>query len=1011
MFILSSFLLFHITLFAQEDDIEVSGVVTDVNGIPLPSVTIQEEGTNNGVLTDFDGNYTISVNSSESVLIFTYVGMQTVRNTVGTNTKMDVQMEEDSQALDEVLVVGYGTQERANVTGAISSVSGDDLTQRPVTSTATALQGQTPGLTVMNQGGAPGVEDVGIRIRGVGTLNNSSPLVLVDGVEQSLSSVEPQNIESISVLKDAASAAIYGSRAAHGVVLVTTKRGAHTGTTMSYNNFVGIQNPSFFPEKADTEAWMRLENEAQVNAGGSPTYSEEYIENAVAGTNPLDYPWANWEDGIFNEDALMQQHTFSISSGGEVGRVFASLNYSDTDGILQNFNNKRTTMRINTDLYANDNLTIKMGLMYRNGNFSGPGHAINASGVAGQQIVQGLLHINRNVVMRYPDGTYDLVSGYWNPHAMANEGETKRLNDDIVAQAGFEYIFSPKLSLEGNVTYTQENQGTSQFLNSLAGMRNYVTGEPTAVSGWFATNEMTETQNTERELSQRLYLNYSEDIGAHEFQVLAGYEEIYNQFKNVLARRQNFLNNDLRDLNAGAVDNQGISGYNQEWRLRSFFGRFDYSFDDRYLLQANLRYDGSSRFGEGNRWGLFPSLSAGWNITNEEFMQNLVDNSVISTIKLRGSWGQLGNQNIGLNRFRSNFNMNQGYQFGGNIVPGAAITQAGNPNITWETSTMSNIGFDATFLDGRLGLIGEYFWKYTDDILLELPISRTAGVDPPVQNAAAVSNNGYEISLNYQSPFRQDDGFNYSVGINFSDVINKIEDLKGAGPFLPDPFTIWTEGESMNALRGLTSPGLYRNEADLEQYPATIHPSVGIGDIIYEDVNGDGEISQSIAPGGDQVIIGNEDPRYEFGINMSASFKGFDFSMFWQGVLRKQHLLDGAIPEGPAFQNFVHKEMVERSFHPERNPNGDWPLVTAGNSWNIVKSDLWLIDSKYARLKNFQIGYTFNQDRFSNLRIFVSGENMVTFTPQDLFDPETPRGRSQFFPQTKTMSIGLNVEF
>ena len=215
----------------------------------------------------------------------------------------------------------------------------------------------------------------------------------------------------------------------------------------------------------------------------------------------------------------------------------------------------------------------------------------------------------------------------------------------------------------------------------------------------------------------------------------------------------------------------------------------------------------------------------------------------------------------------------------------------------------------------------------------------------------------------------------------------------------------------MNALRGLTSPGLYRNEADLEQYPATIHPSVGIGDIIYEDVNGDGEISQSIAPGGDQVIIGNEDPRYEFGINMSAFFKGFDFSMFWQGVLRKQHLLDGAIPEGPAFQNFVHKEMVERSFDPERNPNGDWPKVTAGNSWNIVKSDLWLIDSKYARLKNFQIGYTFNQDRFSNLRIFVSGENMVTFTPQDLFDPETPRGRSQFFPQTKTMSIGLNVEF
>lgn len=401
-------------------------------------------------------------------------------------------------------------------------------------------------------------------------MNNSNPLVLVDGIEQSLSSVEPQNIESISVLKDAASAAIYGSRAANGVILVTTKRGAITGTTLSYNTFVGVQNPSFFPEGADPETWMRLENEAQVNAGGTPTYSEEYIENVVAGTNPYEFPWANWEEGIFNEDALMQQHTFSISSGGEVGRVFASLNYSDTDGILQNFNNKRATMRINADLYANDKLTFNMGLMYRNGHFSGPGHAINASGIAGQQIVQGLLHINRNVVMGYPDGTYDLVSGYWNPHAMANEGETDRLSDDAVAQAGFEYNITPSLNLRGNVTYKLENQGTSQFLNSLAGMRNYVTGEPVAVSGWFATNDLTETQNTERELSQRLYLNYKEAFGVHEVEALAGYEEIFNEFKNVVARRQNFFNNDLRDLNAGGVDNQRINGYNQEWRLRSF---------------------------------------------------------------------------------------------------------------------------------------------------------------------------------------------------------------------------------------------------------------------------------------------------------------------------------------------------------------------------------------------------------------------------------------------------------
>ncbi|AYN69591.1 SusC/RagA family TonB-linked outer membrane protein [Euzebyella marina] len=988
----------------------VSGVVLDSDGVPLPGANILEKGTTNGTQTDFDGNFSINV-GSDATLVFSYIGFSTAEIEVGDQTEMTVTMTENAASLEEVVLVGYGTQSRAKVTGAISTVDSEGLTQRPVTSAATALQGQSPGLTIQNNGGSPGVEDVGIRIRGIGTLNNSNPLVLIDGIEQSLSTVEAQNIESISILKDAASSAIYGSRAANGVILVTTKRGASEGTILNYNAFVGVQNPSFFPEKADTESWLRLENEAQVNAGGTPTYSEEYIQNAVAGTNPYEFPWANWEDGIFNKSALMQQHSFSISSGSDKGRIFASLNYNDSDGILQNFNNKRTTARVNADLYANDKLTFKVGLMYRNGNFSGPGHAINGSGVAGQQIVQGLLHINRNVVMAYPDGTYDLVSGYWNPHAMANEGETSRITDDVFTQGGFEYNINENFSLEGNVTYKLTNQNTSRFMNSLAGMRNYVTGEPVAVSGWFATNELTETENTTRELSQRLYLNYDKTFGSHSFDALVGYEEIYNKFKNVAASRQNFFNNDLRDLNAGAVDNQNISGYNQDWRLRSFFGRLNYSFDDRYLIQGNIRYDGSSRFGDGNRWGVFPSVSAGWNITNEAFMEDLIEDSFVNNIKLRASWGQLGNQNIGLNRFRSTYDLDQGYQFGGNVVSGSAIVQAGNPDITWETSTMTNIGVDATFLNNRISLVAEYFWKYTDDILLDLPISTTIGVNPPVQNAAAVSNNGYEIGINYQGAYRPDDEFNYSIGFNFTDVINKIEDLNGAGPFFPDNFSIWTEGHSINSLRGLTSPGLYRTDEDLANYPATIHPSVGIGDIIYEDVNGDGQITQSIAPGGDQVIIGNEDPRYEFGLRFDASYKGFDFSMFWQGVLKKQHLLDGAIPEGPAFQNFIHKEMAERSYHPERNPNGDWPLVTAGNSWNIVKSDFWLIDSKYARLKNFQLGYTFKQDIFSKLRLYVSGENMLTITAQKLFDPETPRGRSQFFPHTKTMSVGLNVMF
>lgn len=981
--------------------VDISGRVTDNAGNPIPGVNIIVKGTTNGTTTDADGRYTISVGEDDDVLVFSFIGYAVQEVPVNGRSAIDVRLLEDVQSLDEVVVVGYGTQKRANVTGAVSTVSGDAIAQRPLTNTAAALQGTTPGLSIKHGGGAPGEENVTVRIRGVGTLNNSSPLVLVDGIEQSLSTVEPQNIESVTVLKDAASSAIYGSRAANGVILITTKRGAKSGTSVSYDVFVGIQNPTYFPEKTDPVTWLQLENEAQVNAGGTPTYSDEYIQNVRAGTNPLQYPFADWEKGIFNKDAVQQRHSLSISSGGEAGKVFASINYSDTDGILQNFNNKQVTMRINSDLFVTKKLTLKTNLMYRNRNFNGPGHTA-------QRVVQGLLHTNRSIVMEYPDGTYDLVSGQWNPRAMVKQGETRRTSDDIVAQAGFAYQMNEALSLEGNVTMNSTGTDESVFMDGLRGMRNYLTGEPIAVAGWFATSSLGETQGNSKEISQRLYLNYSKTFGKHLVEGMGGYEEIYNRFKEVNASRTDFFSNELRDLNAGNTANQRTGGYSEEWRLRSFFGRINYSFNDKYMVQANVRYDGSSRFGDGNRWGLFPSFSAGWRISEENFMR---DNGIVNTMRLRASWGQLGNQRIGLYRYLNTYNLSQGYQFNETLVPGAAVTSAGNPNITWETSTMTNIGLDLGFMNDRLEVVAEYFRKYTDDILLNLPIPRTIGVSPPVQNAAAVSNNGWELAVNYRGGASTENSFQYTVGINFSDVVNKIEDLKGAGPFFPDKFSVWTEGASINSLRGLRSPGLYMSQQDLDRYPALVHPSAGIGDIIYEDLNGDGAISQSLYPAGDQYIMANEDPRFEFGANFSASYRGFDFSMFWQGVGRQYHTMDGALIEGPNWQNFISDVFAEKTFHPERNPNGSWPLVTAGNTWNLQLSDFWIQDTKYVRLKNFQLGYTIPQKVVSNLRVYISGENMITFTPTKLLDPETPRGRSQFFPHSKILSAGLNVRF
>ena len=1023
---LFSLLVLSSTLALQAQDLSVSGQVVDANsGQTLPGVNITVQGTTQGTTTNAEGTYEITV-PSDATLIFSFIGFQKMEVPVEGRSTVDVELQESTAALDEVVVVGFGTQRRADVTGAVSSVSASELEEQPLTNTELGLQGLTPGLTVQYEGGQPGEEEAVTRIRGTGTLNNANPLILVDGVEQSLSTLEPQSIESITVLKDAASAAIYGSRAANGVILVTTKRGASSGMTVKYNAHVGIQNEIGFPEGASKEDWMRLENEAQINAGGSATYSEEYIQNVVAGTNPLEYPFAEWEKGTFNDNALEQNHSLSVSTGSDLGRIFAIVNYTDTDGIIDNFNNKEASIRLNTDLYITDNLTAKANLLYRNRDVTGPGFTP-------QRITQAILHANRNGIMSYPDGreaTGDLMlGGLYNPFVMSHSGETIRLSNDIVGTLGFDYQISDQFSLEGDFTANITGTDETIFRESRSEMIDYVTGDPAPASGWFSTNTLQEGRYSERELSQRLFLNYEQNIASHELSGVVGYEEIYNSAEQVSAARANFFNNDLRSLTAGDAGNQrtcqayddpgDYTGecYNYEWRLRSFFGRVNYTYDDRYSLQANLRYDGSSRFGDGQRWGLYPSFSAGWRISSEQFMENV---DLFSNLRLRGSWGQLGNQELGdpgnpisgLFQFMNTYNLNQPYQFNGNVVPGSAVTDAGNPIITWETTTMTNIGLDVGLMDDRIEIIGEYFWNYTDDILLDLPIPPTVGVNPPTQNAAEVSNIGWELQVNYNSAAKTSGGFQYSIGVNMADVVNKIESLSGQGPFYPDVFTVWAEGHSINSLRGFTSPGLYRTQEDLENYPTRVSQNAGIGDIIYRDLNGDGNLSQSLAiDGGDQIIMGNEDPRYEFGINFKASYRGFDFSMFWQGVLQQYHTLDGAVMEGPNWQNFIPEIMAEETFHEERNPDGTWPKVTAGNTWNLQESDFWLQDTKYIRLKNLQIGYRVPQPWVSTLRVYVAGTNMLTFTPTDLFDPELPRGRSQFFPHAKKISLGVNVTF
>ncbi|MEX2396248.1 MAG: SusC/RagA family TonB-linked outer membrane protein, partial [Balneolales bacterium] len=912
---------------------------------------------------------------------------------------------------------------RGDVSGAVSSISAADIERRPMTNTALGMQGMSPGLTIQDQGGQPGEESAVARIRGTGTLNNANPLVLVDGVEQSLASVESTNIETVSVLKDAASAAIYGSRAANGVILITTKRGTETGVTVNYNAYAGVQNQLFFMQGASKEDWMMMENEARIATGAEPMFTEEYISNVLAGTNPLEYPFADFEGGTFRNNAMEYNNSLSIATGGESGRIYAAMSHSDTDGIMQNFNSKRTSLRINSDLFVTDDLTFKANLLYRNRDVSGPGFRA-------QRIAQALLHMNRDMIMSYPDGrnaTGDLIGGTWNPYVMANSGETNRISDDIVGTVGIDYQISNVLSIEGDVTMNRTTSEESIFREDRSDMIHPLSGETVAASGWFSTNTLNEGRYNRRELSQRAFMNYSDEIANHRLSAMAGYEEIYTRATQTSAARSGFFNNDLRELSAGDSGNEQTCSqfndpgsytngcFNNEWRVRSFFGRANYSYDDRYSVQANLRYDGSSRFAKGNRWGFFPSFSGGWRISSEEFMQDL---DLFSNLRLRASWGQLGNERqgsnerTGLNSYLNSYNLGLSYQFGDGVVPAAAVTSAGNPDIAWETTTMTNIGLDMGFLDDRIEVIAEYFRNYTSDILLVLPVPATVGMSAPYQNAADVSNNGWELAVNYHSSVGMEEGFQYSVGVNLSDAVNKIENLSGQGPFYPDGFTVWTEGESISSLRGYGSPGIYRTQEDLDKYTATYSPNVTIGDLIYEDLDGDGSLSTAMYPEGDHKVIANEDPRYEFGVNFDASYRGFDFSMFWQGVAQQYHMLDGAVVEGPNNQNFIVDKYVQERYHPTKNPDGTWPRVMTGSQdWNRRASEFWLQDTKYARLKNIQLGYTIPQQMTQNLRVFLSGKNLVTFTPTELFDPETPRGRNQFYPHSKSVEVGLNVTF
>lgn len=986
---------------------QITGTVSSETGGPLSGASVTISGTDLGTLTDANGRFTISnVPAGQHSVQGRMIGYASATTSVtvasGQVANVALVLTPTAVELEGVIAVGYGTQQRINVTGSIAAVEPEELQKRPVANVAEALQGVAPGLTVIDRGGRPGTAGTDFFIRGRGSTNSTSPLVLIDGIPGDINALDPNDISSISVLKDAASAAIYGSRAANGVILVTTRRGdASGGMQFSYDGYYGIQEVQSFPTMLGPEPYMRLINESYVNAGDAPKYSEEYIQNTLKALNgdpnvdPLRFPFTDWLDVVFNA-APIQDHTFSVRGGNDLATYSLSLNYLDQDGLIPNTRADRYGLRLNTDFYPMERLHAGVDVALRRSSDREP----NAMG----SVLWNMFHDTPPMtVAKYPDGTYGWSDNGHNPLAYAEAyGTVDRSTRHGLVNARADYELMDGLFIRTQASASQNDWEYRNWRNEVF-FRDY--WDPSVIRKSVTPNQLDNRMSRDTEIYLRGLLEYTRTFGEHDLTAMAGYDQTSRDWREIRAIRRGFYNNELQEINVGDASQEDTWGTSSEWALRSGFGRINYGYLDRYLFEANLRYDGSSRFAKGNRFGFFPSFSAGWRISQEYFF-NI---PWINEFKLRGSWGKMGNQEIDLYAFYPLIVLGGGdrnYVFGDQLVPGAAKVALANQDISWEATTMTDFGLDATFLNGRLTFTGDVYRKDSNDILRRLDVSGMIGLNAPVQNALSIRNSGWEVALGWNDVAGE---VSYGGSFNIAQNRNEVLDLADAGPFI-DGIWLIEVGQPLGTMFGWQSDGLFQSQAEVDAH-ATQHPVTGVGDIRYVDQNGDGVINDA-----DRVPIGNDMPTFTFGSAWNAAWRGFDASIFLQGAWDVDYWVQGALVEGPFWENYTTTAWLDR-WTPD-NPNGRMPKPTLRTTHNHQASDYWVYDASYLKLKNAQIGYTLPESftgRFNanRLRIYVSGQNLLTYTTNDdiILDPETPSGRANIYPQTRTVSIGASLQF
>lgn len=950
----------------QQQNLKVSGVVTDEAGEPLIGVSVLVKGTTLGNITDLNGRFSLDVPEG-SILEISYIGYKT-QSIKAQREPMNIVLKEDAQKLDEVVVVGFGTQKKVNLTGSVSAVTGDDISKRPVANAAILLQGQIPGLRV-NQGlGQPGGEGTSFRIRGQGTFSSagSDPLILINGVPGSMTNLDPSVIESVSVLKDAASAAIYGARAANGVILVTTKQGAVGDKVhISYHGNVGLHTPTkLYDRVTNSVEYMELANLAWKNSGTGKQYTQDQINLYRNNVGDPQYPNFDWQDYMFRT-AVVQTHNLSMAGSTEKTTYNVALNFVDQPGTMRGFKYRKYNATI--DLTARITNFIKVGtyanLMY--GETEQPRQGQNdafLSTLSQAPTYMPWLPDDGTGIRRWTSSAYSFESHNKNMPAIIGDNAMKRDNNfDINAQLWLEINLAKGLTWYTKGAARLQSNKSKDWRGSTTYTYDYHTGER---SSELDKGGLGLSVGDGRRFYTNLYSYLKYDLSlvdnAHNFSLMVGYNQESEKYETLNAYRKDFAF-DLPVLNAGGTADWSNSGGEEEWAIQSLFGRFNYDFKERYLFEANMRYDGTSRISDENRWGVFPSFSVAWRATEEEFIKNLNLNW-LNNFKLRGSWGQLGNQNIGLYPYQAMISGVDDYPFtktSDGVIIGYQQTAYANRNIKWETTTITDIGFDLQVFDG-LSVTFDWYKKTTDDILRSSQVSSLLGLSAPTVNNGSVENKGIEVALNYANmvkggTFR---GFRYNAGVYFDRSRNKLTEF-GAEEI--GSYSIKREGLPYDEYYMLECIGVFADQAEINASPKQFNDNTQPGDLKYKDISGPDGKPDGVIDNYDRRTFSGRFPGFEYGINASATWKGFDLSLIGQGVADKKYyttdwgvqpFMQGSSPN----KDYIKHMWTEENPYGAKHPKLYWQDMGGGK--NTRPNSYYLKDASFFRLKNVTLGYT-----------------------------------------------------